>query len=261
MAHGAFELDDDAVPAASFAEGSQAPRRSVAEDDDPLAAPGYSGDDSPEEEVESDGGFSDSDKLVRVWLEEGRLVRNRISPVWFKRLGPKDSLGNHFREALLLALLDRATRDRESDQEAAPGGPMAELAALPGEVRDVFEALPELDDELLDALDAVLEELDERGEALFTQAETAAPRSFKGRAQGVTVTVDDTGNTVDVEFDEQWLDDVQVGVIVSQVQQAADRAHAAFEPLPGDERVAELLAERQLFSNVLTAILNPRSDR
>lgn len=55
MSHGAFDLDDEAVPAASFAEGDEdeaveeiapaPPRRSAepaAEEEDPLAAPAYS---------------------------------------------------------------------------------------------------------------------------------------------------------------------------------------------------------------------------
>ncbi|GAB3818678.1 hypothetical protein GCM10028820_21430 [Tessaracoccus terricola] len=53
---------------------------------DPLA-PVFYDDGSPEEEPdESDGGFSDVDRVVRVWVADGRLTKVRVSPVWYRKL-------------------------------------------------------------------------------------------------------------------------------------------------------------------------------
>lgn len=275
MSHGAFDLDDEAVPAASFAEGDEVeaveeiapapPRRSAepaAEEEDPLAAPAYSSGqtEEPEEEDAGDGGFSDEDRLVRVWLEDGRLVKNRISPVWFTKLGPKDSLQNHFREALMMASLDRAAQERDAEQ-SEPAGPMEDLAALPDEVRAIFESLPFTLD-TIEAVGAVAEELGQQYEAAVEAEQSAwAPRSFSGRSQGVTVTVDEWGNTSEVDFDEQWLDQAQVGSLVTHVQHAADRAHEKYVPRQPNEALESLDQEQRLLSTVLTAILNPRKDQ
>ncbi|AQP50665.1 hypothetical protein [Tessaracoccus flavescens] len=272
MSHGAFDPDDEAVPAASFAEGDEVeeiapapPRRSAepaAEEEDPLAAPAYSSGqtEEPEEEDEGDGGFSDEDRLVRVWLEDGRLVKNRISPVWFTKLGPKDSLHNHFREALMMASLDRAAQERDAEQ-SEPAGPMEDLAALPDEVRAIFESLPFTLD-TIEAVGAVAEELGQQYEAAVEAEQSAwAPRSFSGRSQGVTVTVDEWGNTSEVDFDEQWLDQAQVGSLVTHVQHAADRAHEKYVPRQPNEALESLDQEQRLLSTVLTAILNPRKDQ
>lgn len=276
MSHGAFDLDDEAVPAASFAEGDEVeaveeiapapPRRSAepaAEEEDPLAAPAYSSGqtEEPEEEDEGDGGFSDEDRLVRVWLEDGRLVKNRISPVWFTKLGPKDSLQNHFREALMMATLDRAAQERDAEQ-SEPAGPMEDLAALPDEVRAIFESLP-FTTETIDSVTAVaFEQLDRIDEAVQSQkAMQSAPAPFIGRSQGVTVTVDEWGNTSQVDFDEQWLDQAQVGSLVTHVQHAADRAHEKYVPRQPNEAIESLAQEQRLLSTVLTAILNPRKDQ
>lgn len=247
MTHQGFEVGGDAA----------------SHEDDLLAAPAYgAADEAVDDELDSDGGFSDSERIVRVWVEDGRLVKNRISPVWYTRLGQGGALGDHFREALMLALLDRAARDRETAEAdgAAPAGPMAELVALPDEVRAAFEAIGPLSDELIDAVSDAQDELDERLDVAFDAAERVAPRAFTGRSKGVTVTLDSIGNTVGVDFDEKWLDDVQVGPLIGHVQLAADRAQAAFEPPPTDQHLQGLLAERRLLSNVLTAILNPRSE-
>lgn len=276
MSHGAFDLDDEAVPAASFAEGDEVeaveeiapapPRRSAepaAEEEDPLAAPAYSSGqtEEPEEEDEGDGGFSDEDRLVRVWLEDGRLVKNRISPVWFTKLGPKDSLQNHFREALMMATLARAAQERDAEQ-SEPAGPMEDLAALPDEVRAIFESLP-FTTETIDSVTAVaFEQLDRIDEAVQSQkAMQSAPAPFIGRSQGVTVTVDEWGNTSQVDFDELWLDQAQVGSLVTHVQHAADRAHEKYVPRQPNEALEILDQEQRLLSTVLTAILNPRKDQ
>ncbi|NHB84868.1 hypothetical protein G7085_10345 [Tessaracoccus sp. HDW20] len=86
----------------------------------------------------------------------------------------------------MLALLDRAARDRETAEAdgAAPAGPMAELVALPDEVRAAFEAIGPLSDELIDAVSDAQDELDERLDVAFDAAERVAPRAFTGRSKG-----------------------------------------------------------------------------
>lgn len=243
MMHGDFEIDDDSVPAAPFTGAD--PSGAEADLDGDGFQPG-------------DGGFSDTDRLVRVWLEDGRLMKVRISPVWFTRLGPKDTLAGHFREALAFAALDRAAHHRQSPAPE-PVGPMGELAALPDEVRAVFESIGPLSSELLAAVDAVHAELSERAEAATLEAAGRAPHTFVGRSQGVRVTADATGSTREVDFDERWLDQAQVGAIATHVQLAADRARAAFVPEEPDGALEAVFEEQRLLSSVLTAILNPRA--
>lgn len=188
-------------------------------------------------------------------------MKNRISPVWFTKLGPKDSLQNHFREALMMATLARAAQERDAEQ-SEPAGPMEDLAALPDEVRDIFESLP-FTTETIDSVTAVaFEQLDRIDEAVQSQkAMQSAPAPFIGRSQGVTVTVDEWGNTSQVDFDEQWLDQAQVGSLVTHVQHAADRAHEKYVPRQPNEALEILDQEQRLLSTVLTAILNPRKDQ
>lgn len=247
MTHGAFEIDDESVPAAPFTQPEVVDSDDDAVDDDLLAG-------------EGDGGFSDTDRLVRVWLEDGRLVKVRVSPVWFTRIRPKDRLENHFREALSFAVLDRAAREREAPT-SEPVGPMQELAALPDEIREVFESIGPLSRELLAAVDTVHSELSSRTDAAIAAAADHETRTVVGRSQGVRVTLDAVGNTREVTFDERWLDRAQVGSIATHVQLAADRAYAQFVPTAPDEAVAAAFEEQRLLSTVLTAILNPRSER
>src|SRR5690606_12948774 len=70
-------------------EGSEvwpmSPEDVQTDDLDPLAPVIY-GDEPVEETLEedaADGGVSDSDGIVRVWLEDGRLSKVRVSPTWY----------------------------------------------------------------------------------------------------------------------------------------------------------------------------------
>ena len=70
--------DDDYDPLAPM-PASEAPEEEPAVEDDPLAAPAYGAadDDEPEEAGfdDTDGGFSDYDRIVRIWVEDGRLTK------------------------------------------------------------------------------------------------------------------------------------------------------------------------------------------
>lgn len=280
MTRGMFDWDDGEVaPAATFTEAAEVvtevptapvcPVDQSPPEDDPLAAPTYASSESgAESDAESedvddqgDGGFSDQDGLVRVWLEDGRLVRNRISPIWFSKLARRDKLQNHFREALALALLDGAMQ-AEVAPDPEPPGPLAELAALPDEIRAAVDSLPPLSGELVAAIEEVADELEARTEvALAAQdASRSEPRTFVGRSQGASVTVDQWGNAIEVDFDERWLDRAQVGALVTHVQLAADRAHAEFVAHPEASEVDGLLEEQRMLSTLLTALLNPDTD-
>ena len=63
--------DDDYDPLAPM-PASEAPEEEPAVEDDPLAAPAYGAadDDEPEETGfdDTDGGFSDYDRIVRIWV-------------------------------------------------------------------------------------------------------------------------------------------------------------------------------------------------
>ena len=276
MTRGMFDWDDaEVAPAATFSEATEvvtevptAPVDPVDQsppEDDPLAAPTYASSESDAESDDvddhGDGGFSDQDGLVRVWLEDGRLVRNRISPIWFSKLARRDKLQNHFREALALALLDGAMQARDA-LDPEPPGPLAELAALPDEIRAAVDSLPPLSGELVAAIEEVADELGARTEvALAAQdASRSEPRTFVGRSQGASVTVDQWGNAIEVDFDERWLDRAHVGALVTHVQLAADRAHAEFVAHPEASEVDGLLEEQRMLSILLTELLNPDTD-
>ena len=253
--------DVDAVAAAPAPVAEPEPERSDDQDEaDPLAAPVFSGEPEPEPEPDDagDGGFSDRDKLVRVWLDDaGRLIRVRVSPVWFTKLGPKERLEDRFREAFVVAQLP----GDDPVERPEPVGPLEELAAMPEEVRAAFDELPELSPELVVAFRAVADELD----AEITQALAAEQdawereaRRVTGRSQGVSVTLDECGRTHSVAFEEKWLDEAQVGSIVTHVQLASDRAQESYRPVPRGGVSDDLLKQQELLGVAITAVLNPR---
>ena len=151
MAPGVFDFDDEAVPVAP------APAQDEATPEEP-------------EEV-GDGGISDADRLVRLWLEDTRIVKVRLSPVWFHRITGRDTLESHFRQAMMLSTLHLPALPDDPDDEDGEGFvDSTDPDALPADVQRVFNQLPSLGPRTLAAFEQVIADLDARY-AAFADAE------------------------------------------------------------------------------------------
>lgn len=215
---------------------------------DPLAPVIY--DDPVPETVLSDdpddGGVSDSENIVRVWLSEGRLTRVRVSPVWYSRLGRR-SLSDCFAQALRMA--NAAIGEVPARPE--PSFSEADLDGLPPFTPRTFAAVQALFDEV----ETRWEEAIERH---HTRPRTA-PTVVEGRSKGVTVTLNEIGLADGVRFDDKWLEDAQAGAICAHVQQAADTAYARFVPAREDRAELEAIEEEhQFLMAALKAMLDPK---
>ncbi len=235
------------------------------EDLDPLALPDFSpgdaetGDDEADplaplvsdqqgeaEEDLSDGGVSDPYGVVRLWVEDGRLVRVRVSPIWYTKLG-KRPLGENFSYALRLANatvadMARGTAHDFSDED--------------------FSGLPQFSSVAFAAFQGVLREVHERWTAAIERHGDRVPRKAPptfGRSQGVTVYVNGDGLADTVVFDERWLDDAHAGQIATHVQLAADEASARYVPPASDRAELDAIEEEHAYlMAAFTAMLNPR---
>lgn len=255
MTHGAFDIDDESVPPAGHVAAD-------ADEFDPLAAPRYSAEEAGDEAAdEHAGGFADSDRIVRVWVENDRITRVRVSPVWFHKITGEDTLENHFREALAPSTVRIASLDDPVDT----GPDVAEtLRTLDREALVEFNQLPRLSNRTLIAFSQLFDDQNGRIERAIARAENDDPESrpvVTGRSQGVIVTLNDEGLAESVDFDEDWLDDNHVGAISTHVVAAAADAYARY--LPVDRTNAELddlMEERALLHAAYRAMINPRRD-
>ncbi len=212
VTHGFF--DDEYEPLAPIADVSDA--SSLPKSRPAGLAEGLVDDD---EDLSGDHGVSGGDGIVRIWLDDDhRLAKVRVSPVWYERLQGEETLEDAFHQAFRRAWLDvGATED--------PEGPVTDeawLAGLPRPTPTTTRA----------ALAAVHEQLGRWRDvaARVTATPAARPRPTVGRADGVRLTLDDWGHPRTIAFDQDWLDDAQVGVIVSSVMAAASRAYEQYVP-------------------------------
>lgn len=227
------------------------------DDFDPLAPPDFG--DAPDEAADPGvGGYADPDRIVRVWVEDNRLTKVRVSPVWFRRVMGEDTLENHFRQAFAEASFALASVPPE------PSASADEDDAAPDDL-DAFDQLPRLSASSLTAFGELFAQLERRiDEAVDNpspgRAEPAPPTI--GNSPGAGVVLDSRGRACDVRFEEEWLDEVQVGAIGSAVLAAAQDAYARHgdteDPHP---ELDELLEERRLLMAAYRAMLNPRRSR
>lgn len=220
------------------------------DDFDPLAPPDY-GDVADGEVVEqSAGGFSDSDGIVRIWFEGGLLSKVRISPVWFHKVLGDDTLEGHFRQAFANAAFAVTEPPSEgADHDTEP------------ERYEEFERLPALSPASLSAFARLFEEHEARIDAALRQRGEPMPggSATEGTALGVTVVLDARGRPESVRFEEDWLDDVQVGAIAAAVVAAAADAHGRYEaPEVSSPELDDLFEQRELLLAAHRAMLNPR---
>ncbi|GAA4888517.1 hypothetical protein GCM10025789_00950 [Tessaracoccus lubricantis] len=248
-------FDDDFDPLAPPAAG--APEDDEGAADDPLAAPGYPGEPEAEgPEDDADGGFSDHERVVRVWVEDGRLAKVRLSPVWFHKVPDAAALEARFREALMLSTLRLPAAPQGAVE--APYEPEASA-----EVLERLRGLPRLSRRSLVQFAALADEFDARdAAALEAHGDVTRGEPVSGRSKGVTVTLNPDGVAERVTFDPKWLDEAQVGAICTHIMRAADRAHALRDAAaPGEAAVDELTEERELLRLALLTLLKPPSSR
>lgn len=221
---------------------------------DPLAPVFYDGHDldGDEETDESDGGFSDPDKLVRIWVADGRLTRVRVSPIWYRKLAGT-SLESAFGHAFWLSNVQVSD---QPDEDSAPT-PAEEFADAD------FSKVPPLSAASMAAVSAALADVRRRRrEALAQHRRTPAPRAAAtaGSSQGVTVLLNASGHASEARFDPKWLDEAQAGHICNHTMAAAAAAYRRFVP-PADEtraQLEELRQEHRYLVAGLNAMLNRR---
>lgn len=176
------------------------------------ASPAGSDDAHP-----SDGSFVGGDGVVRIWFDDaGRLAKVRVSPIWFKKLQGSQTLRHAFLQAFRLSSVRVAS---------SPPAPALE--------RDDAVPAPAGIDELRTRTASILALMDEWDAAVARRMAASPPpppRPATGRVQGVTVTLNAAGHPWDITFDEEWLDDAQVGLICSSVLTATQRAYEAHVP-------------------------------
>lgn len=197
-----------------------------------------------------DGGFGGGNGLVRIWFDDdGKLTKVRISPVWFRKLQPGQSLDQAFRQAFMMSSLQLA-----APQEA-------------GEVDESkLQDIPPFSHETIDAFLAEIDDHHRRWDAALAEAVEAPreqPRNVTGKSNGVTLTLDEHGHPHSVVFEEQWLDETQVGSICINVVAAAHKAYAKYVPMT-NERLDELerfRAEHEVLLARFHRLFNPRDRR
>lgn len=236
--------EDEAVPAAIHYDD-------VPVESDELAEP------SREiEETVDDGGISDVERIVRVWVDDGRLVKVRVSPNWHTKLERRKNAS--------LAQIVTAVLQIAHVGAAAPGS--TPKAPTPVELTTEFRrSLPTMTEATLRRMDEHYAALHARfAEAKQQRAATVRPQpaATVGRSKGVTVKLNRRGHATTVEFDEHWLDSVQAGEISTHVMRAAQDAYGRYVPEPDDDELnREMAREFDYMRKVMYAMLTPEERR
>lgn len=212
------------------------------DDYDPLAPVLYG--DADDDEPTGDPGVADPDRIVRVWLDDGRLSGVRVSPVWHLKLRDR-SLDDCFAAALAAAHISIAP------PAPAPDGDLAavELDGLPGFGRT----------SLATCRRAITDVHRRWQEALERQR--VAPVERHGFVEvehdGVTARLDDHGHLVAVAFDEEFLEEAGTREIAQGVLAAAHRAYDRFErTAPADDELAGLAQDHEILMRALASMLS-----
>lgn len=162
-----------------------------------------------------------------MWFDgEGCLDRVRVSPVWFKKLKRGQTLDQAFMQAFAVSGYSVGGGD-VSGFSAGLGGedPVVELPDMP--IEEYVE--------LMRGHALLRREAMER--ALAEPVPQAGP--VVGRFAGVTIWLGSNGHPEGIEFDEDWLDDAQVGAICAAVERAARDAFSRYREV-ADDRFAEV---------------------
>ncbi|GAB3810996.1 hypothetical protein GCM10028820_01480 [Tessaracoccus terricola] len=221
----------------------------VHEDDLSPLAPVIYGETPEDENPEEDaavGGVSDSDGIVRVWLEEGHLTKVRVSPVWYTRLG-KRTLDESFGQALRMA---NATVGQITERTAPDFGDVD------------FSGLPRFDSRAFAVMRNLVADAEERWDAAIKEYQERPPAqsdAVEGRSKGVTVRLSSAGLAEAVRFEDKWLDSAQAGAIADHVLAAAQNAYSRYTPNVEDrEELDAIEDEHRFLMATFKAMLNPK---
>ncbi len=218
-------------------------------DDEVLAPVKALPSDAVEDETEPeahDGGFSDAERIVRVWITDDRMSRVRVSTRWRAKLGPR-SLGECFAQALMLANLRLAEIPRVEE---------------PSFDHVDFSELPRVTPSSLAAFQERFVEAQRRWDEARDRYESRAavePVAVTGKSKGVTVTLNAAGRAAKVSFDDTWLQKADPVSIRSHVMRASDRARAQFVVVDDDRtELSALETEHRFLLTAFQAMLNPK---
>lgn len=218
------------------------------DDYDPLAPMHVVGNDDAE--PAASGGFADPDQIVRLWVEDDDIIRVRVSLAWRERLGERD-LGRCFDAALALSRLMVPEPDTETPDRDLPDVDFSGLPKFTGDLLTTFQlAFDNFNRRWHDAAQRLKE----------TPLPAAAPRPIV--TDGVTVHLNPQGQVERVEFDEEWLEDVDSREIADAVMEASRRARASYErPQDPTTELQDLAREHQILITGLMRSLTGKEQR
>ena len=213
---------------------------------DPLAPPPGGPADAPVEEDLGTGGFAGGG-VVKLWFEQGRLKTVRVSPTWFDKLQPEQTLSQAFEEAFLLA---SASLVEEEDARL--------------DTSELMVNLPPLSAQAVDAYAAMMHDHSVAWQRAINEAKTlpAQQREAVGEHLGAIVALNRAGHPARVMFDEAWLEDAQAGAICNAVYGATMKAYQEFVPTT-DQKQRELdrfRLEHEVLMAGFRQLLNPRRE-
>lgn len=189
-----------------------------------------------------DGGYADGLGIARVWMEDGKLTRVRISRNWRTKLESEEvSLADCINAAIMLASLEvEHTVDPGIDEV-----PESELVPITSRKHgeELFEDL-----------------MRRREDALvrFEEAENREPPQTRAHAQGTTAVLDQFGRLMRVEFAESWLARSEPTTINNSVVAAARKAYREYVPTtqPVRQELDQLAREHNVLHASYLAWMN-----
>lgn len=217
--------------------------------------------EAPEEDdaefwSDDDGGVSDRERIIRVWVEQGRLTRVRISSGWAAKLERRTPA----------TLADVATAVlRVAHVGVAGSSSLLQDAPTVELTRKFARSLPDASPATLEAMTGhYRKKHKEFSQALQDAARNQAKATpVRARSEGVTVTLDERGHATSLTIDQTWLDRTHAGAISAAIMTAAQEAYERFEAEPSPERQAihEVAREYDYLRKVMHTILLPKDRR
>lgn len=198
--------------------------------------------EEPEPEETGDGGFSDGFGVSRVWFEDGKLVRLRVSANWRARLAEESvSLADCINAAILAASLEMGHEFEAFDDEV----PESDLIEITSRAQ----------------ADRLIADLVHRQEVAVANAEGETSQELpttRAHAGGVTAMLDGTGRLMQVELAEGWLVRSEVAAINNAVVAAAHNAYREFVPTeqPARAELRQLVRELNVMQASYLAWIN-----
>lgn len=218
------------------------------DDYDPLA-PVYV--DDAEEIDEADGGIGDPNRIVRVWVEDdGTLTRIQLSPIWHRKLGHR-TLSDVFAGVLAAARV----RVAPPPEPSSPDTSHVDFSGLPRFGRDPMRTFQlALDNLNRRWQEAALRQRD-------SQPQPVAPPEVTDN-EDITVRLDEQGQLIHVDFDDDWLDHADVREITDGVLALYRKARAEFRAAePARDELADIALEHEILMAGFRAMLTGRGRR